>query len=180
MDNDLPPEKQRELIADANTDAQWLLRMIENLLAITRISGNTVPLHMEMEVVEDVIAEAVIKFQKHFSGVQVEMDQCEDILLADMDAVLIEQVVLNLLENAVYHGVKTTRITLCARHDGQFVAVTVSDNGARHSKGKAVAHLQRCAARGSGSERRRAKAYGHRPIRVQEHYQRAWRRDDRS
>lgn len=136
LDNDLPPEKQRELIADANTDAQWLLRMIENLLAITRISGNTVPLHMEMEVVEDVIAEAVIKFQKHFSGVQVEMDQCEDILLADMDAVLIEQVVLNLLENAVYHGVKTTRITLCARHDGQFVAVTVSDNGAGIPKEK--------------------------------------------
>ena len=104
LDNALPPEKQRELLADVNADAQWLLRMIENQLTITRIQGETAPLHMETEVVEDVLAEAAIKFQKHFPDIKVDMDLCDDILLADMDAVLIEQVVLNMLENAVYHG----------------------------------------------------------------------------
>lgn len=53
------------------------------------------------------MAEAAIKFQKHFPDIKVDMDLCDDILLADMDAVLIEQVVLNMLENAVYHGKHT-------------------------------------------------------------------------
>ena len=119
LDNALPPEKQRELLADVNADAQWLLRMIENQLTITRIQGETAPLHMETEVVEDVLAEAAIKFQKHFPDIKV-----------DMDAVLIEQVVLNMLENAVYHGKHTTRIRLSAERSGRFVLVTVSDDGA--------------------------------------------------
>ena len=130
LDNALPPEKQRELLADVNADAQWLLRMIENQLTITRIQGETAPLHMETEVVEDVLAEAAIKFQKHFPDIKVDMDLCDDILLADMDAVLIEQVVLNMLENAVYHGKHTTRIRLSAERSGRFVLVTVSDDGA--------------------------------------------------
>lgn len=130
LDNALPPEKQRELLADVNADAQWLLRMIENQLAITRIQGDAAPLHTETEVVEDVLAEAAIKFQKHFPDIQVDMSLSDDILLADMDAVLIEQVVLNLLENAVYHGKHTTRIRLSAARQGHFVLITVSDNGA--------------------------------------------------
>lgn len=130
LDNALPPEKQRELLADVNADAQWLLRMIENQLTITRIQGETAPLHTETEVVEDVLAEAAIKFQKHFPDIKVDMDLCDDILLADMDAVLIEQVVLNMLENAVYHGKHTTRIRLSAERSGRFVLVTVSDDGA--------------------------------------------------
>ena len=81
-------------------------------------------------MVEDVLAEAAIKFQKHFPDIQVDMSLSDDILLADMDAVLIEQVVLNLLENAVYHGKHTTRIRLSAARQGHFVLITVSDNGA--------------------------------------------------
>lgn len=129
LDNELPPERQRELIADANADAQWLLRMIENLLAITRISGGSLPLRTETQVLEDVLVEAAIKFQKHFPDTPVNVVQCEDILLADMDAVLIEQVILNLMENAIYHGKTTTSVTLCSSHDGSWVSVSVSDNG---------------------------------------------------
>ena len=135
LDNDLPQEKQHELLQDVNTDAQWLLRMVENLLAITRISGDQhLPLHLETEVVEDVLGEAIIKFHKHFPDVEAVLDMTEDILLAEMDAVLVEQVVLNLLENAVYHGQHTTRIVLSVSHDGSKVEITVTDNGAGIAK----------------------------------------------
>ena len=130
LDNELPTEKQHELLHDVNADAQWLLRMIENMLTITRISGEAAPLHTETEVVEDVLVQAAIKFSKHFPVIDVQLDLPEDILLADMDAVLIEQVTLNLLENAVYHGGHTTRIILGARRSNAYVTVTVSDNGA--------------------------------------------------
>lgn len=132
----VPPEKQREILQNVNADAQWLVRVVENLLAITRIQGARGPLHTETEVVEDVLAEAAIRFHKHFPQVAVDMDLAEEILLADMDAVLIEQVVLNLLENAVYHGQHTTRIRLIARHMAGYVSITVSDNGAGLARGK--------------------------------------------
>ena len=129
LDNTLPLEKQQELLQDVNSDAQWLLRMIENLLTITRMSGGDRPLQTETEVVEDVLAEAVIKFQKHFQGVAVEMDMGDDVLLAEMDAVLIEQVVSNLMENAVYHGEKTSCIRVSAERRDREVLITVADNG---------------------------------------------------
>ena len=136
LEQKLPPEKQRELLKDVNEDAQWLLRMIENLLAITRISGETLPLHMETEVVEDVLVQSIIKFQKHFPAMQVDIVLPDEILLADMDAVLIEQVTLNLLENAVYHGVHTTQIKVSAEREGAMVLITVTDNGTGIAKEK--------------------------------------------
>lgn len=140
LDNSLPEEKQRELLQDVNEDAQWLVRMIENLLAVTRISGNTGPLHKDTEVVEDVLVQALIKFQKHFPTIEVDMVLPEDILLAEMDAVLIEQVTLNLLENAAYHGQHTTRIRVSAERCRPMVMITVSDNGAGIAKEK-LPHL---------------------------------------
>lgn len=140
LDNVLPAEKQRELLQDVNSDAQWLLRIIENLLAITRISGNASSLQTQTEVVEDVLADAVIKFQKHFKDVEVDMDMGEDVLLAEMDAVLVEQVVSNLMENAVYHGQHTSRIVIRAESCGGFVRITIADNGAGIPREK-LAHL---------------------------------------
>lgn len=140
LDQSLPAEKQRELLQDVNDDAQWLLRMIENLLTVTRISGETAPLHLETEVVEEILAQAVIQFQKHFDQIDVEMLLPDDILMADMDAVLIEQVVLNLMENAVYHGQQTSRLIVSAAGNENVVRVTVSDNGVGIPKEK-LAHL---------------------------------------
>ena len=64
----------------------------------------------------------------------------EEILLAEMDAVLIEQVTLNLLENAAYHGQHTTRIKVNAERSCQMVMITVSDDGAGIPKEK-LPHL---------------------------------------
>ena len=129
LENTLTQEKQKELLHDVNSDAQWLLRMIENLLTITRMSGSAKQLQTQTEVVEDVLADAVIKFQKHFHGIEIEMDMGEEVLLADMDAVLIEQVTSNLMENAVYHGKKTSRIRVSAERKNQEVLISVADDG---------------------------------------------------
>lgn len=129
IDNELPREKQLELLKDAHQDAQWLLRMVENLLAITRIGEGSATLALEAEVVEDVIAEAITKFRKHFPNITVRTMLCEDIVMADMDAVLIEQVLQNIMENAVYHGRTTTEIVLSTAHDGSTVTISVKDNG---------------------------------------------------
>ena len=175
LDNALPPEKQRELLADVNADAQWLLRMIENQLAITRIQGDAAPLHTETEVVEDVLAEAAIKFQKHFPDIQVDMSLSDDILLADMDAVLIEQVVLNLLENAVYHGKhhphppeRGASGALCA----DYRLRQRRGHPPRQAAQAVFGHAGQC-------ERRCTETHGHRAFGMPEHRQGPRRRDVR-
>ena len=130
LENELPPEEQKELIRDVNTEAQWLLRMVENLLAVTRVSQNAQPLQMQTEVVEEVLADAVIKFKKHFSDIEVTMETPDDILFADMEPVLIGQVLTNLLENAAYHGEHTTCIRIEITHSNGTIFVAVIDNGA--------------------------------------------------
>ena len=100
----LPPEKQRELLADVCSEAQWLIRMVENLLSVTRISDGTTKIEKTEEAVEEVAGEAVRKFNKRFPQVKVSVSVPEALLFVPMDAILIEQVLLNLLENAILHG----------------------------------------------------------------------------
>ena len=129
LENELEPMKQQELIKDVNTDAQWLLRMVENLLAVTRVSENSQPLKMQTEVVEEVISDAVIKFRKHFAGVEVIFNAPDEVYFADMEPVLISQVVTNLLENAVYHGEDATHIEIDIKGFENLISISVTDDG---------------------------------------------------
>ena len=128
LENDLSTEKQRELISNVNNDAQWLVRMVENLLAVTRVSQNTHPLRLQTEVIEEVLTEAIIKFRKRFS-IPVDMEAPDEVLFSDMEPVLITQVVTNLLENAAYHGISVSRILIRVTAEANDACIEVIDDG---------------------------------------------------
>ena len=108
-------EEKRELLENARKDALWLHSMVENLLSITRISGASEIVKKD-EILEEVLSEAVINFKKRNPGIQVEISVPEDVLFIPMDAMLIEQVVLNMMDNSVAHGKTTDRITVISFH----------------------------------------------------------------
>ena len=119
-----------ELLVDAKQDADWLYRMVENLLSITRISGEEMNnIHKEEEVLEEVFSEAVLNFKKRHPDITVSVTVPEALIFVPMDAMLIEQVLLNLMDNSVRHGIKTTLIKLSAVADTKHVNIMVSDNG---------------------------------------------------
>ena len=124
----LSPEQQRALLQDVNEDAQWLIRVVENILSITRIRGETDSLATDLEAAEEIVAETARKFSKRFPEVEVRCGAPDEVLLVPMDATLIEQVILNLLENAVIHG-GATEILLGAERDDGEACFSVSDNG---------------------------------------------------
>lgn len=129
-DDTLSREQQRRLLTDVNEDAQWLIRMVENLLSITRINDEQAKLNKDYEVVEEIVAEAVRKFEKRFpTGVKIDVEVPQDVLLVPMDATLISQVLLNLFENAVFHGGDVTQLRLSVLQEGEFACFRVSDNG---------------------------------------------------
>ena len=126
----LSAEQQRELLRDVNEDAQWLIRMVENLLSITRISGEQTAISKEYEAAEEILAASVHKFEKRFkSNIRIAVEVPEEVVLVPMDATLIQQVLLNLMENAVLHGESTTELRLSVEHVGDEACFTVSDNG---------------------------------------------------
>ena len=126
----LSTEQQRELLRDVNEDAQWLIRMVENLLSITRISGEQTAISKEYEAAEEILAASVHKFEKRFkSNIRIAVEVPQEVVLVPMDATLIRQVIMNLLENAAIHGGNVTQIRVCLSREGTNACFSVSDNG---------------------------------------------------
>lgn len=122
-------EQRRRLLLDVNEDAQWLIRMVENLLSITRISGEQAQITKECEAAEEVVAAAVSKFTKRFPDINISVEVPDEILMVPMDATLIRQVIMNLLENAVIHGEGVTHIHFGVSRVGNTACFSVCDNG---------------------------------------------------
>lgn len=126
-----PPvsEHQRALARQIQEDGQWLLQVAENLLSITR-AGDGAALRKELEVAEEILGESAAKFLKRYPEANVDVSAPDEVLMVPMDALLIEQVIFNLLENAVLHGVHTTRIALGVHKRGEKAVFYVEDDGA--------------------------------------------------
>ena len=132
LENDglLTAEERRPLLADAKADAEWLISMVENLLSITRIGGDETPkLHKEPQAAEEVISEAVSRFRKQHRRLNVEVRVPDQLLMVPMDAMLIEQVILNLLGNVVLHGGNAATAVLSLSEDGGSARFCVEDDG---------------------------------------------------
>jgi two-component system sensor histidine kinase KdpD len=125
----LPQEKQRELLIEVREDAQWLIRMVENLLSITRIGDKAAEIRKEPEAVEEIIGEAIGKFKKQFPNMPVSVVIPDELLLVPMDAMLIEQVIINILYNSAVHGEHCTAIRLSVTNDGNDALFSICDNG---------------------------------------------------
>ena len=108
----LEKEQKLKLLGEACADAQWLNRMVENLLSVTRIDSERVAVQKTPTVLEELIDTVLVRFRKHYPDVPVQLDLPEDFIVIPMDSMLIQQVIMNLLENAVLHaeGMKTLRL----------------------------------------------------------------------
>lgn len=126
---DIPPERRRAMLEEISDDAQWLIRMVENLLSITRVGG-AADVRKTPEAAEEVISEAVRKYRARFDTPAASVSLPEELVMVPMDAILIRQVLSNLLENAAFHaeGAKNVRVTL--RAEGDMAVFEVCDDGA--------------------------------------------------
>lgn len=97
----LPEDERRALLTNSATDAQWLIRAVENLLSITRLGDNPANL----------------------------IKTAEEVFLVPMDAILIRQVITNLLENAATHGKTTKHIEVAVSVEDTYARFSVSDDG---------------------------------------------------
>ena len=127
-DNSFDDESKKRIYEDIYDDSIWLINLVENLLAITRLEAGKMNMNLTAELVSDVIAEA-LKHIHPSEKQKIAVIQPDDLLLAKMDAKLIVQVLINLLDNAVKYAPFESQITISAKKDGNLINVSVSDNG---------------------------------------------------
>ena len=125
----LSEEQQLKLLGEIQEDSEWLIRMVENLLSITRMSGGQAKIEKDCEAAEEIVGVSVSKFTKRFPAIKVSIEVPDEVLMVPMDATLIRQVIMNLLENAAIHGGNVTQIRVCLSREGTNACFSVSDNG---------------------------------------------------
>ncbi len=129
-DSILSDAEKRELLENIENDSSWLLNMVENLLSVTRINDTvTHQVNKTPEIVEEVVAEAVQRLKKRFPSASIIVHVPTDYLLIPMDAILIEQVLINLLENALIHSGSSHSPELTVTDHPDHVTFCVKDFG---------------------------------------------------
>lgn len=126
----LSDAEKRELLENIENDSSWLLNMVENLLSVTRINDTvTHQVNKTPEIVEEVVAEAVQRLKKRFPSASIIVHVPTDYLLIPMDAILIEQVLINLLENALIHSGSSHSLELTVTDHPDHVTFCAKDFG---------------------------------------------------
>lgn len=120
---------KNNLIANIIEDSQWLIRMVENLLSVTRIHEGTMNVSKSPEAVEEIVAEAVSRIRKRFPESNISVKVPIELLIVPMDGTLIAQVLINLLENAVKHSQNNTAIDVNVKKNKNYAVIEVIDNG---------------------------------------------------
>lgn len=128
-DDIISGEERIKLLDEIREDSHWLIRMVENLLSITRIDSENARIIKKQEAVEELIADAAAKFKKQYPECRITVSIPKELVFIPMDVMLIEQVLMNLLENAALHSQTATEIRLSAVLGEGNVEFTVSDNG---------------------------------------------------
>lgn len=125
----LSESEKRQLVSNILEDSNWLLEMVENLLSVTRIQNNAAKVKKSLEPVEEVVSEAVFRLKKRHPEAAVKVRVPEEFLMIPMDAMLIEQVIINLMENALIHARSTKPIECIVKYDSDFVSFHIIDYG---------------------------------------------------
>ena len=124
----IPPERRRAMLGEISDDAQWLIRMVENLLSITRV-GEAADVRKTPEAAEEVISEAVRKYRARFNTPAASVSLPEELVMVPMDAILIRQVLSNLLENAAFHAAGAKHVRVALRVEEDEAVFEVADDG---------------------------------------------------
>jgi two-component system sensor histidine kinase KdpD len=125
----LEASERRQLYRDIYDDSAWLINLVENLLAVTRIEEGTMRLNITAELVDEAISEALEHISRKKAEHRIVVHTGDEVLLARMDAQLIVQVLINLIDNAIKYTPVGSEIVISASKESAMFAITVTDNG---------------------------------------------------
>lgn len=129
MEDVLTKEEKRDIVQNIENDANWLLNMVENLLTVTRINNETARVNKTLEPVDEVVSSAIMRFKKRFPEAEVKVKLPDQLVMIMMDAMLIEQVLINILQNAQMHAESVKPLEVLVTEEDENVRFSVKDYG---------------------------------------------------
>ncbi|MEC3940358.1 sensor histidine kinase KdpD [Enterococcus mundtii] len=128
-DEELKQATRQKLLTDIQTESQWLIRMVENLLSITRINMDTMQVKKTTEPIEEIIEEVYEHVTKVYPDKELLVHLPTAVLFVEVDPILIEQAMFNLVENAFRHGATQGQVEVSVFQEGQQVICEVKNEG---------------------------------------------------
>ena len=127
--DEISKEQILKHLTEIRQESEWLIRMVENLLSVTRIDGEKVHISKSEIVLEELIDSVLLTFAKRYPETPVTVSIPDKFISIPMDAILIEQVLINLLENSVIHAKGMTALNLTVELNNGYAVFEVIDNG---------------------------------------------------
>lgn len=122
-------ETKKQLYADIYDDSMWLINLVENLLSVTKIEEGKLNIRLQTELLDEVITEALQHVSRKKSEHIISYKASEDFILVKIDARMIMQVVINIVDNAIKYTQKESEIVIETRKQGNRAIVRIADNG---------------------------------------------------
>lgn len=122
-------EKQIRLLKEIHEDSQWLIRMVENLLSVTRIDDSITKITKTAVVLDELLDSVIVKFNKHYPGQKILVTVPNEFISIPMDAILIQQVLMNIMENAIMHAEGMTELEVSVSTEDNKAIFEIKDNG---------------------------------------------------
>lgn len=125
----LADDIRKDFLQEICADAEWLNHLVDNILSMTRFSEGKVVLKREMEAVEELVAGAVLRIKKRTQKKEINTSIPDELIMIPVEGILIEQVIVNLLDNAVKHTPENAKIQVTVERKGGEIIFSVLDNG---------------------------------------------------
>ena len=122
-------DKKHQLYSNIYDDSLWLINLVQNLLAVTKIEDGSMQIKMKSELLDEIIDEALRHVSREGKEENIIVNHSQDFLLVKIDAQLIMQLVINLVDNAIKYTPKGSIIKINSFKNGKNAVVSVSDNG---------------------------------------------------
>lgn len=128
-ENEIPPEIRKSFLQDIADEAQWLNQLVENTLNMTRIEDGCIQLHKELLPIEEIVGSAVNRVKKRSAKAIFHLNIPSEFIMIPVDGILMEQVLVNLLDNAIKYSVNIPEITIAVSIQGKEAIFEIADNG---------------------------------------------------
>lgn len=125
MDN----ETRTQIFTDISDDAEWLIGLVENLLSVTRIEDGRMNLNMSVQLMDEVIEESLKHINRKSVDHTISAKYEDELLLVRIDAKLIMQVIINIVDNAIKYTPVGSDIRISVAKQDEWIVVSIADNG---------------------------------------------------
>jgi two-component system sensor histidine kinase KdpD len=141
--NKLPPGRHGEYLHTISAEATRLNRLLRNLLAMTSLEAGAIRVRREWQPLEEIVGVALNRLEEQLENRPVQVRIASDASLVSCDATLLEQVLINLVENATKYTPPSSPIRIVARRSGDTVEVEVADSGDGVAEGQREAIFEK-------------------------------------